>query len=217
MSDHPTTAWGRPSIRPRRCLHARAAAPANRRQHAATHRRGPSPGSAPSGGPPDPRRADAGPASPPPPVPPGIPRRSPASHGSTRPPSAPTTTARPMRRAIPAGPVPARARAAHALPGTVHRHAVASGQTAALGGLAPVALLGLRSADQPRRGPTGRALQQPGGPGQPAAAGLLPDRAAVAEGRRRQNHDHRDAGIDLRLRSAATGWWPSTPTPTAAP
>ena len=34
---------------------------------------------------------------------------------------------------------------------------------------------------------------------QAAAARLLPDRAAVAEGRRRQDDDHRDAGRDVRL------------------
>jgi hypothetical protein len=35
--------------------------------------------------------------------------------------------------------------------------------------------------------------------GEPAAAGLLPGRDAVVEGRCRQNHHHRDTGRHLRL------------------
>ena len=101
--------------------------------------------------------------------------------------------------------VPPRAGATHAVSGTVHQHAVASGQTAAIGRLAPVALRAVRPADQSRGEPPGRAVPRLGGPGEPAAAGLLSRRDGVAEGRRRQNHDHRDAGSHLRLHPRRPG------------
>ena len=41
--------------------------------------------------------------------------------------------------------------------------------------------------------------QQPGRPGEAAAARLLPHRAAVVEGRGRQDDDHRDAWRDVRV------------------
>ena len=208
MSDNPTTGL-EPPERPTtwRCRngvdHPTSQLPPGRahpRTPATRHRPGPSPDSAPSSGAPrpmpGPRRRRPHRAGMPPwdstPVT-GIPRVDPAGFGGYY--SGPADAPVRSRGFL----VPPRARAAHAVSGTVHRHAVASGQTAALGGLAPVALRAVRSADQPGREPAGRAVPRLGGPGEPAAAGLLPRRDGVAEGRRRQNHDHRDAGIHLRL------------------
>ena len=228
MSDHPTTGVGAPDHRPRsrRGDHPTTAAAADTsRSPTQSGRRSADPGlrriphrarGVPA---PTPRAHGAADgARHPPGCRPGTPHRSPASRGSTRRHSAATTAARPtrrVRRTVDAQyrpPEPCRTRRIRSCPPAC----CCAGQAAAVGGLAPVAVRAVRTADQRRREPPGRPVQRPGGPGQPAAAGLLPDRDAVAEGWRRQNHDHRDAGGHLRRRSAATGWWPSTPTPTAA-
>ena len=80
---------------------------------------------------------------------------------------------RPRRRTARRSPTPPRAPAAHAVPGTVHRHVVATGQTAAIGGLAQVAVRAVRSqlinlGESPRAA----RYQQPGGPGEPAPCGF---------------------------------------------
>ncbi len=125
---------------------------------------------------------------------------------------------RQLRRSAPAagGRTPAAEPAAVAVSGAVHQHAAASGQARAVGGLAPVAVSLVGSADQRRREPADDSLQRPHRPGEQAAAWVLPHRDAVVEGRCRQDHHHRHRWARPSPRSAATGWWPWTPTPTAA-
>ena len=86
-----------------------------------------------------------------------------------------------------------------AVPGPVDRGAARPAQARAVGGLAQMAVSGVVQTDQRRRKPEGHPPQHPDRAGAAAAAGLLPDRAAVAEGRSRQDDDHRDARRDVRL------------------
>ena len=128
----------------------------------------------------------------------GIPRVDPTAYGAYYPgtPDAPGTRAAPVPPgAVPQTPYPELStsvllRPVKPPPSEGWRRAlyVMSGQLINLG-----------------EGPRATTAQQPGRPGQPAAARLLPDRGAVVEGRGRQDHDHRSPGRHLRLGARRPG------------
>ena len=153
------------------------------------------------------------------PAPPGVRRagRRRAVGAAARPPGRPVP--RPARDRLPAGcgrwtdPGAVAAQEAQRARSSVDGLAVrpvlgpaaAPGQAPAAVRLAAAGLRALRAPDQPRGEPGRRPPPRADRAGQPAAARLLQDRDAEPQGRRRQDHDDRDARRHVRLAARRPG------------